>query len=179
MSRIGNNPIPIPEGITVDIKKSQITVKGPKGELDLKVDPSITVKQEDGKIVLSRPSDQRHHRAIHGLYRALLMNNVTGVKEGFEKKLEIIGVGYRVELKDKAAVFSLGYSHSIVMVPPEGIQINIQSPTEFSVTGINKQLVGMIAAKIRSFRPPEPYKGKGVRYKDEQVRRKAGKSAAA
>ncbi len=178
MSRIGENPIPIPEGVTVDIKKNRVTVKGPKGELELKVDPSIIVKSEDGILTVSRLSDQRQHRAFHGLYRALLANNVTGVSQGFEKALEIIGVGYRVELKEKAAVFSLGYSHQIIIVPPEGIEINVQSQTEFTVSGINKHLVGIIAAKIRSFRPPEPYKGKGVRYKGENVRRKAGKSAA-
>ena len=178
MSRIGKNPIPIPEGVIVDIKKNRVTVKGPKGELELKVDPSLIVKSEDGKLTVSRFSDQRQHRAFHGLYRALLANNVTGVSQGFEKALEIIGVGYRVELKEKAAVFSLGYSHQIVIVPPEGIEINVQSQTEFTVSGISKQLVGIVAAKIRSFRPPEPYKGKGVRYKGEDVRRKAGKSAA-
>jgi len=178
VSRIGKAPIPIPEGVTVDIKKNQVTIKGPKGELGLKVDPVISLKLEDGTLTVNRPSDHRQHRSYHGLYRALLANNVTGVLKGFEKDLEIIGVGYRVELKDKAAIFSLGFSHSIVMVPPKGVDIVVKTPTEFTVTGIDKQLVGMVAAKIRSFRPPEPYKGKGIRYKDEVVRRKAGKSAA-
>ncbi len=178
MSRIGKVPIPIPEGVTVDIKKNHVTIKGPKGELGLKVDPVISLKLEDGSLIVNRPSDHRQHRSFHGLYRALLANNVMGVSKGFEKDLEIIGVGYRVELKDKAAIFSLGFSHSIIMVPPKSVDIVVKTPTEFTVTGIDKQLVGMIAAKIRSFRPPEPYKGKGIRYKDEVVRRKAGKSAA-
>ncbi|MEE9168901.1 MAG: 50S ribosomal protein L6 [bacterium] len=178
MSRIGQSPIPVLEGVTVEIKKNLVKVKGPKGELDQKVDPSITVKMGDGAVVLSRPTDNRQHRALHGLFRSLIANMVTGVTEGFSKRLQIVGVGYRAEMKGNSVVFQLGYSHPIVLTPPDGIEIKIDSPTDLTVSGISKELVGMIAAKIRSFRPPEPYKGKGIRYWDERVRRKAGKSAA-
>ncbi len=178
MSRIGQSPIPVLEGVTVEIKKNLVKVKGPKGELDQKVDPSITVKMGDGAVVLSRPTDNRQHRALHGLFRSLIANMVTGVTEGFSKRLQIVGVGYRAEMKGNSVVFQLGYSHPIVLTPPDGIEIKIDSPTDLTVSGVSKELVGMIAAKIRSFRPPEPYKGKGIRYWDERVRRKAGKSAA-
>ncbi|HHM23411.1 MAG TPA: 50S ribosomal protein L6 [Bacteroidetes bacterium] len=177
MSRIGKAPIPIPDGVTVDIKKNVVTVKGPKGELQQKVHPDIKVKVEDGQVVLKRPTDNRHHRAMHGLYRSLIANMVTGVSAGFERKLEIVGVGYRAEKKGRSVVFSLGYSHPIVFLPPEGIEIAVEGPTNVTVSGIDKQLVGQVAAKIRSFRPPEPYKGKGIRYAGEHIRRKAGKSA--
>lgn len=178
MSRIGKAPIEIPEGVTVDIKKSNVKVKGPKGELDEKIDPSIKVTLEDGVLTLTRPTDNRQHRALHGLYRSLLANMVEGVTQGFSKKLQIVGVGYRAEKKGKSVIFHLGYSHPIVIVAPESIEIEVETPNEVVVSGVRKDLVGMIAAKIRSFRPPEPYKGKGVRYHDEKVRRKAGKSAA-
>lgn len=178
MSRIGQSPIPVLEGVTVEIKKNLVKVKGPKGELDQKVDPSITVKMGDGAVVLSRPTDNRQHRALHGLFRSLIANMVTGVTEGFSKRLQIVGVGYRAEMKGNSVVFQLGYSHPIVLTPPDGIEIKIDSPTDLTVSGVSKELVGLIAAKIRSFRPPEPYKGKGIRYWDERVRRKAGKSAA-
>ena len=178
MSRIGQSPIPVLEGVTVEIKKNLVKVKGPKGVLDQKVDPSITVKMGDGAVVLSRPTDNRQHRALHGLFRSLIANMVTGVSEGFSKRLQIVGVGYRAEMKGNSVVFQLGYSHPIVLTPPDGIEIKIDSPTDLTVSGVSKELVGMIAAKIRSFRPPEPYKGKGIRYWDERVRRKAGKSAA-
>jgi large subunit ribosomal protein L6 len=178
VSRIGQSPIPVLEGVTVEIKKNLVKVKGPKGELDQKVDPSITVKMDDGAVVLSRPTDNRQHRALHGLFRSLIANMVTGVSEGFSKRLQIVGVGYRAEMKGNSVVFQLGYSHPIVLTPPDGIEIKIDSPTDLTVSGISKELVGLIAAKIRSLRPPEPYKGKGIRYWDESVRRKAGKSAA-
>lgn len=177
MSRIGKAPIPIPEGVTVEINKNVVRVKGPRGELEQWVDPAITVKIEDSTVVLTRPSDSRRHKALHGLYRSLIHNMVTGVTQGFSKKLEIVGVGYKAEKKGKAVVFSLGYSHPIVFIPPEGVQIDLESPTLFTVSGYDKQLVGQTAAKIRSFRPPEPYKGKGIKYVDEMIRRKAGKSA--
>ncbi len=177
VSRIGKAPIPIPEGVTVEIKKNVVKAKGPKGELEQKVDPSISVKIENGQIVLTRPTDNQHHRALHGLYRSLVANIVNGVSTGFSKRLEIIGVGYRAEKKGKAVVFNLGYSHPIVLIPPDGIEITIDTPTNLTVSGSDKQLVGQVAAKIRSFRPPEPYKGKGIRYAGEMIRRKAGKSA--
>ena len=177
MSRIGKAPIPIPDGVTVEIKKNVVKVKGPKGELEQKVHPDITVKVADNQVLVKRPTDNRHHRAMHGLYRSLIANMVTGVSQGFSRRLEIIGVGYRAEKKGKAVVFSLGYSHPIVFVPPEGIDISVDTPTNLTINGIDKQLVGQVAAKIRSFRPPEPYKGKGIRYAGEYVRRKAGKSA--
>jgi len=177
VSRVGKAPIPIPEGVEVKIEKNVVKVKGPKGELEQWVDPSIQVRIEDGQVILTRPSDNRHHKALHGLYRSLVANMVEGVSRGFEKKLQIEGVGYRAEKKGKAVVFALGFSHPIVFIPPEGVQIEVASPTELTISGCDKQLVGQTAAKIRSFRPPEPYKGKGIRYADEVIRRKAGKSA--
>lgn len=177
MSRIGKAPVKIPDGVTVDIKKSLVKVKGPKGELAQKVDPSIKVSIADGLIQLDRTSENRQQRAYHGLYRSLIANMVSGVSTGFQKRLEIIGVGYRAELKGKALVLQLGYSHPIVYIPPAEIEIQVPNQTNISINGIDKQLVGAVAAKIRSFRPPEPYKGKGIRYFGESVRRKAGKSA--
>jgi large subunit ribosomal protein L6 len=179
VSRIGKVPISIPDGVTAKIEKNVVKIKGPKGEIEQKVDPSITVSVEDGLVKVERPTDNRQHRSFHGLYRSLIANMITGVSEGFSKKLEIIGVGYRVELKGRSLVLQLGYSHPIVCAPPDGIDIIVAAPTKFEVTGISKELVGLVAAKIRSFRPPEPYKGKGIRYVGENVRRKAGKSAAA
>ncbi len=178
MSRIGRSPIPIPEGVTVDIKKNTVRVKGPKGELEQRVNPDITVELQENEILVKRPTDNRQHRSMHGLYRSLLNNMVTGVSKGFEKKLEIVGVGYRAEKKGKSVTFLLGYSHPIVFVPPEGIEMGVENNTQVYVRGIDKELVGLVAAKIRSLRPPEPYKGKGVRYVGEKVRRKAGKSGA-
>jgi large subunit ribosomal protein L6 len=178
VSRIGKVPISIPDGVTVNIEKNVVKIKGHKGEVEQKVDPSITVAVEDGSIQVTRPTDHRQHRAFHGLYRSLIANMITGVSDGFTKKLEIIGVGYKVELKGRSLVLQLGYSHPIVYAPPDGIDIKVASPTNFEVSGISKELVGLVAAKIRSFRPPEPYKGKGIRYAGENVRRKAGKSAA-
>ena len=179
MSRIGKAPISIPDGVTVDIKKNIVRVKGPKGELEQKVDPAIQVSVDNDSIQIERPTNNRQHRAFHGLYRSLIANMVMGVSEGFSKQLEIIGVGYRAEIRGKSLLLQLGYSHPIVYLAPEGIDIKAPNPTNIQVSGINKELVGLVAAKIRSFRPPEPYKGKGIRYQGEQVRRKAGKSAAA
>lgn len=178
MSRIGKAPISIPDGVTVNIEKNVVKIKGPKGEIEQKVDPNIKVAKENGSIHVTRPTDQRQHRSFHGLYRSLIANMITGVSEGFSKKLEIVGVGYRAELRGKSLVLQLGYSHPIVCAPPVGIEIAVGSPTSIEVQGIDKELVGLVAAKIRSFRPPEPYKGKGIRYVGENVRRKAGKSAA-
>lgn len=177
MSRVGKLPINIPAGITVEKKGDSVIVKGDKGELSEKIHPEMNVIIEDGVVRVERPSENRFHRSLHGLTRSLIANMIDGLTEGFEKKLEIIGVGYRAEVKGKAVMFSLGYSHPIYFVPPEGITIEVPKPTEVSIKGIDKHLVGQIAAKLRSFRPPEPYKGKGVRYVDEYVRRKAGKAA--
>ncbi len=178
MSRVGKNPISVPSGVDVQIKDYTITVKGPKGELSLEFEPDIDVQVKDGKIQVSRPNDSKRFRSLHGLYRSLVANMVKGVTDAFEKKLEIIGVGYKGEMKNNRLNLQLGYSHAIVFVPPEGIEIKAEGPTNLTISGISKELVGQVAAKIRSFRPPEPYKGKGIKYSDEQVRRKAGKTAA-
>ncbi|HDI51258.1 MAG TPA: 50S ribosomal protein L6 [Bacteroidetes bacterium] len=178
MSRVGKVPIEIPQGVKIETRESSIKVNGPKGELSRTIDPALTIKIEDGKIYLKRPTDSRYHRSLHGLYRSLIANMVTGVSEGFQKRLEIVGVGYRAEKKGKSLVLQLGFSHPIVFFPPEGIDIVVESPTSIVVNGIDKELVGLVAAKIRSFRPPEPYKGKGIRYAGEYVRKKAGKSGA-
>ena len=187
MSRIGNLPISIADGVSVDVSdKNHVTVKGPKGQLGLQADPDITVEQQDGEIVVSRPTEQKRHKALHGLTRSLLANMVQGVTEGYSKELEVIGVGYRAEAKKMAGLdvleLALGFSHPIYFVAPDGVDIEAetvrgQNP-RVKITGIDKQLVGQVAAKIRALRPPEPYKGKGVRYADEFVRRKAGKTAA-
>ncbi len=177
MSRIGNKPITIPEGVTVSVGPGRVTVNGPKGELSQAIDADMTVSQEDGVLRVSRPTDRGPHRALHGLTRSLIANMVEGVTNGFEKRLAIQGVGYRARAQGKGLELSLGYSHPISMDAPDGIEFEIPQPTEIIIRGIDKQLVGEIAAQIRRKRPPEPYKGKGVRYADEQVRRKVGKRA--
>lgn len=182
MSRIGKLPIPISDKVEFSVNaQNVVTVKGTKGSLSLKVDPSITVKKEDGHIVLSRASEDRQQKALHGLYRALINNAVIGVTEGYSKTLEIIGVGYRASVSNGIVELGLGHSHPFYFVPPDGIDIEVDTKSgknpRVIIKGINKELVGQVAAKIRSLRPPEPYKGKGVRYLNEQVRRKAGKSA--
>ena len=177
MSRIGKQPIEIPAGVEVKQKNGTVSVKGPKGELSMTVSPTIKVEVEDAKIQLTRPSDSKPHRAMHGLYRSLIANMVTGVTQGYEKKLEIRGVGYRAEMKGKSLSLQLGYSHPIVFTPPPSITVTCESNTAITVSGIDKELVGKVAAKIRSFRKPEPYKGKGIRYAGEYVREKAGKTA--
>lgn len=177
MSRIGKNPVVIPTGVKVTRKDRHITVKGPKGELSLTVHPDITVEVEKESIAVTRPSDLKQHRALHGTTRANLQNLVLGVTEGFKRNLELVGVGYRAEMRGDKLALVLGFSHPIAIVPPKGIQITVNTPTSLTVTGIDKQLVGQIAAKIRSLRPPEPYKGKGVKYEGEHIRRKAGKTA--
>jgi large subunit ribosomal protein L6 len=177
MSRIGGRPIEIPDGVTVEIGAGAVSVKGPKGELSQSVSPSMRIEQSNGTLTVERPSDRGEHRALHGLTRTLVANMVEGVTNGFEKRLEIQGVGYRARLQGKALEMTLGFSHPVSISPPEGIEFEVPQPTEVVVRGIDKQLVGEIAARVRKQRPPEPYKGKGVRYSGEYVRRKVGKRA--
>ncbi|ASR55282.1 50S ribosomal protein L6 [Cellulomonas sp. CW35] len=176
MSRIGRIPVPVPAGVDVTIDGAVVTVKGPKGTLTHTVAAPIEVKQEDATLVVTRPDDERNSRSLHGLTRTLLANLVTGVTEGYTKKLEIVGTGYRVTAKGSDLEFALGFSHPVVVTPPEGISFVVEAPTRFSVQGIDKQQVGEVAANIRKIRKPEPYKGKGVRYAGENVRRKVGKA---
>ena len=177
MSRIGNKPLTIPAGVTVDVGPGRVTVNGPKGELNQVIDQAMTVKVEGDVLTVSRPTDRGPHRALHGLTRSLIANMVEGVTSGFEKKLLITGVGYRAKAQGRSLELSLGFSHPVSVQAPDGIEFDVPLPTEVTVKGIDKQLVGEIAAQIRRHRPPEPYKGKGVRYADEQVRRKVGKRA--
>ena len=176
MSRIGRQPITVPAGVTAKVDGGEITVSGPKGTLSLRVADPIVVSQEDGALVVTRPDDERASRALHGLTRTLVANMVTGVTQGYEKGLEIVGTGYRVAAKGTDLEFQLGFSHPVVVKAPEGITFAVESPVKFKVQGIDKQLVGQVAADIRAWRKPEPYKGKGVRYEGEVVRRKAGKA---
>lgn len=177
MSRIGRLPIPVPGGVSVRVDGPTVTVKGPKGELSHAVAGGLTVAEEGGQVTVTRPDDERQSRALHGLTRTLIANMVTGVTDGFSKRLEIVGTGYRVQAKGSNLEFALGFSHSVVVTPPQGISFAVDGNTKFSVAGIDKQQVGEVAANIRKIRPPEPYKGKGVRYEGEKVRRKAGKKA--
>lgn len=177
MSRIGRKPIDIKKGVTVEISDGTIKVKGPKGELTQSYDKRINITVENDQVILTRTSDEKQVRALHGLYRALIQNMINGVTDGYTKKLEIVGVGYRAEWKGKGLQLALGFSHSIFFIPPKEVKIDVPAPTNIVVSGIDKQLVGQIAAKIRSFRPPEPYNGKGIRYEGEQIIRKAGKTA--
>ncbi|SFB31062.1 LSU ribosomal protein L6P [Amycolatopsis marina] len=177
MSRIGKYPVPVPSGVEVTIDGQLITVKGPKGTLSHTVAEPITVQRgEDGSIEVKRPDDERESRSLHGLTRTLVNNLVVGVTDGYEKKLEIHGVGFRVQAKGSDLEFALGYSHPVKIAAPEGITFNVESPTRFSVTGIDKQKVGQTAAVIRKLRRPDPYKGKGLRYEGERIRRKVGKT---
>ena len=176
MSRIGKRPVQVPSGVEVTIDGRHVTVKGPKGTLEHTVAEPIAVSFDDGVISVTRPDDERKSRSLHGLTRTLIDNMVVGVTQGYSKAMEIVGTGYRVAAKGSNLEFSLGYSHTIVVSAPEGITFAVESPTKFSVNGINKQQVGEVAANIRKLRKPEPYKGKGVRYADENVRRKAGKA---
>lgn len=177
MSRIGRLPIPVPAGVDVTISGALVTVKGPKGTLEHVIAAPITVaRQDDGTLVVSRPNEERESRALHGLTRTLLDNLIIGVTQGYEKKLEIVGTGYRVAAKGANLDFTLGFSHPVVISAPEGITFAVESPTKFSVSGIDKQQVGEVSANIRKIRKPEPYKGKGIRYAGEIVRRKAGKA---
>ena len=177
MSRIGRAPIPVPSGVTVDISGQKVSVKGPKGELEHVVSEPIRIAQEDGVLVVTRPTDRGPHRALHGLSRTLVANMVTGVTDGFQRKLELVGVGYRAQLKGKNLELAVGFSHPVTFEPPEGITFEVPEATQIVVSGINKQQVGQIASEIRRVRPPEPYKGKGIRYEGEVVRRKVGKRA--
>lgn len=176
MSRIGKNPIDIPSGVEVKLNGNVVEVKGPKGSLQTELDPRIDVAVEDNQVVVTRPNDNKDIRALHGLYRTLIANNIEGVVNGYEKKLEIIGTGYRAQKQGKKLNLNLGHSHPIELEDPEGIEVEVPSNTEITVKGIDKQKVGAYAAKIRSFRSPEPYKGKGIRYVGEHVRRKVGKT---
>jgi large subunit ribosomal protein L6 len=177
MSRIGRKPIPVPEAVTVEIAPGRVAVKGPKGELGQAHSLEMKVEQGDGVLTVQRPTDRVEHRALHGLTRSLIANMVEGVTEGFEKRLEIQGVGYRAQLKGKNLEMALGYSHPVSVEAPEGIEFEVPQPTEIVVRGIDKHLVGQVAADIRKRRPPEPYKGKGIRYRGEHVLRKVGKRA--
>jgi large subunit ribosomal protein L6 len=177
MSRIGRKPVPVPEAVTVEIAPGNIAIKGPKGELRQVFSADMTVEQGDGVLTVARPTDRGEHRALHGLTRSLIANMVEGVTNGFEKRLEIQGVGYRAALKGKKLELALGFSHPVAIDAPDGIDFEVPQPTEVIVKGIDRQLVGQVAADIRKRRPPEPYKGKGIRYKDEQVLRKVGKRA--
>ena len=178
MSRIGRSPIPLPEGVDVSVADGRITVRGPRGTLEQTLPPDMAIHQDDGTLRVERPDDEREHRALHGLTRSLVNNMVVGVSDGFVKELEIVGVGYRATAQGPNRIeLALGFSHPVVVEAPEGITFEVPAPTRISVRGIDKQAVGQVAAEIRSLRKPEPYKGKGVRYAGEIVRRKAGKAA--
>ncbi|MDX1683697.1 MAG: 50S ribosomal protein L6 [Saprospiraceae bacterium] len=183
MSRIGNAPIDLPSGVTVEVSKGNaVTVKGPKGEITERIDPDLTIKVEDGTITVDRPTDQKRHKSMHGLYRSILDNMVSGVADGVTKELELVGVGYRVSNTGNLLEISVGYSHPIMFYVPDEINVSTamekgKNPT-IRLEGVDKQLIGQVASKIRSFRKPEPYKGKGIKYADERLRRKAGKTAA-
>jgi large subunit ribosomal protein L6 len=177
MSRIGKKPVQVPDGVTIDAGVGLVKVKGPKGELSQQVSSEMKIEQDAGVLTVARPTDRGEHRALHGLTRSLIANMVEGVTDGFEKRLEIQGVGYRARLQGKALELSVGYSHPVAISAPDGIEFEVPQPTQIIVRGIDKQLVGEMAARIRRVRPPEPYKGKGIRYAGEQVRRKVGKRA--
>lgn len=178
MSRIGKEPVPIPSGVDVTLADETVTVKGPKGELSESVPGGITVEITDNQVVVTRASDERDHRSLHGLTRSLIANMVTGVTDGYSKNLEIVGVGYRAQARgDAALTIQAGFSHPVEVQAPEGVTFEVPSPTRITVRGASKQVVGQVAAEIRAIRKPEPYKGKGIRYAGEQVRRKAGKAA--
>jgi large subunit ribosomal protein L6 len=177
MSRIGKQPIPVPAGVNVRVEPGIVRVNGPKGELSERVSRAITVEQSDGELLVTRPTDRGEHRALHGLTRTLIANMVTGVTDGYEKRLEIQGVGYRAALRGTDVELQVGYSHPIGVAAPPGIEFEVPTPTQIVVRGSSKQAVGEIAARIRKVRPPEPYKGKGIRYQGEQVQRKVGKRA--
>ena len=176
MSRIGNKPVVIPAGVTIDFKDNTVTVKGPKGELSYTFNQNITLVQNEGEVVFTRPDDSKENKTIHGTTRAVFNNMVVGVTEGFQRELELIGVGYRAQLQGKKLVLNVGYSHPVEFTPEEGLEIEVPSNTKVIVKGYDKQKVGELAANIRGVRPPEPYKGKGIRYVDEFVRRKEGKT---
>ena len=178
MSRIGKNPITVPDKVTVTVNDNLVTVKGPKGELSRQINKEISVELKDGVITVTRPSDDKTHRSLHGLSRTLINNMIIGVTEGYSKSLEIQGVGYRAAKQGTAISFTLGFSHPCVMEPPEGITFDVPGPSQIVVSGIDKEKVGAVAAEIRSLRAPEPYKGKGIRYVGEHIIRKVGKAGA-
>jgi len=179
MSRIGKRPVPLPQGVTAAISGRTVTVKGPKGEISRTFHPELTLTLENDTVLVKRPSDEPRHKALHGLTRTLVANMVEGVTKGFSKTLEIQGVGYKAELKPFGVQLVVGYSHPVPYHAPKGIKISVESNTQVKIEGVDKELVGQVAAELRSVRPPEPYKGKGIRYAGEQVRRKAGKTAQA
>ena len=179
MSRIGKKPIEIPEGVSIVKDGNTLTIKGPKGELKNSFNSDISIEVKKEEIVLTRPDDSKEHRALHGLTRALIQNMVTGVHSSYSKTLDIVGVGYRAEMKGKNLLLNIGYSHPIYFMPPDEIILQTPTQTQIVISGIDKQLVGQVAAKLRSIRKPEPYKGKGIKYSDEQIQRKAGKTASA
>jgi large subunit ribosomal protein L6 len=176
MSRIGKLPIAVPTGVKVDVANNHLTVEGPRGRLERTLPQQITIKVEDGTILCQRPSDGREHRSLHGLTRTLVANMVTGVSAGFRKELELVGVGYRAQKQGEDLVLTLGFSHPVRIRPPDGVGVEVADTTHFAVTGISKERVGQLAADLRRLRPPEPYKGKGVMYRGERIRRKAGKA---
>jgi len=178
MSRIGKKPIEIPGNVKLDLKDKFVSVTGPKGTLSVTVTGGISVNVNGNEVTFTRENDNKKNKALHGLYRALLMNMITGVTEGYSRKLELVGIGYKAELKGKILLMQLGYSHPILFKAPDDINIEVPVPTNIIISGVDKQLVGLIASKIRSFREPEPYKGKGIKYENEVIRRKAGKTAA-
>ena len=179
MSRIGKRPVEVPKGVEISLKERSVRVKGPKGDLTLNVHPALTVKMDGGAVQVERPSDAAEHKALHGLTRTLIANMVSGVTEGYQKALEIQGVGYKAEKSGKGIKLSVGFSHTVQYDAPPGITIDLPNPTTIHIKGADKQMVGQVASEIRAVQPPEPYKGKGIRYQGEQVRRKAGKTAGA
>jgi large subunit ribosomal protein L6 len=178
MSRIGRKPIPVPKNVTATVEGQTVKVKGPKGELERRLHPSMAIALDDGNITVARPSDEPGHRALHGLTRTLVANMVDGVTKGYSKQLEIIGVGYKAEARPYGLQLALGFSHPVEYRAPKGIKLTAPQPTQIIIEGADKELVGQVAAELRSLRPPEPYKGKGIKYQGEQVRRKAGKAGA-
>ena len=176
MSRIGKNPIAVPAGVTIKLDGNQVSVKGPKGELSRSIPADMIIKQEDGNITVNRPSDDPKHKALHGLSRTLIANMVEGVTKGFSKQLDIVGVGYKAETRPYGLQLALGFSHAVEYKAPKGIKLTAPVPTQIIIEGANKEVVGQVAAELRSLRPPEPYKGKGIKYAGEQIRRKAGKA---
>lgn len=176
MSRIGKKPIPVPQGVDIKIADNLVTVNGPKGQLEQEIHRDMIIKLEEGNLVVERPSDAKNHRSLHGLTRTLLSNMVEGVTKGFQRNLEMVGVGYRAAKQGNKLVLTIGYSHPVEVEPPAGIEIEVPAPTKIAIKGANKQAVGQLAANIRAVREPEPYKGKGIRYEGEVIRRKAGKA---
>ena len=179
MSRIGKHPVPVPPGVTVTIDGNNIKVKGPKGELERKINPEMKIALENGQVTVSRPSDEANHKALHGLSRTLVANMVEGVTKGFQKQLDITGVGYKAEARPYGLQLALGFSHPVEYKAPKGIKLSAPQPTQIIIEGANKEIVGQVAAELRGLRPPEPYKGKGIKYAGEVVRRKAGKAGKA